>query len=85
MFRLTESLKDGGLENSLEKLGLNEGTGSEGELTEEQINSPLQYDEDEDCKNIEENLSAANNSLESALPGKYHNHFNTSSLHLTDN
>ena len=65
-------MKGGGLKNSLEELELEDGIGSEGELSLTQLNSPLEYEEDEDCIVIEENLRAANQTLESALPGKYY-------------
>ena len=68
-FRLTEALKGGGLENSLKELGLDEGDGSSGELTEEQINAPNEYGEDPGCQKIEDDLKEANKSLEAALPG----------------
>ena len=69
IFRLTEALKGGGLEKTMINLGLNEGTGSDGGLTEEQLNSSLDTGEDEDCRKIVENVRRANQSLDAALPG----------------
>ena len=62
-------MKGGGLEKSLKNLGLDEGTGADGELTEEQLNLPLDPGEDEDCVKIYENVRKVNQSLEAALPG----------------
>ena len=61
----------------MEELELEDGIGSEGELNSTQLNSPLEYEEDEDCIMIGENLRAANNTLESALPGKYYFNYHT--------
>ena len=63
-------MKAGAIENSLKELGLDEGDGSRGELTEEEINSVNEYGEDEGCQRIEDDLRDANKSLEAALPGK---------------
>ena len=52
-------------------LGLDQGIGSRGELTQEQVNFSIDYGEDEDCKNIEESVRLANQTLEAALPGMY--------------
>ena len=61
-------MKGGGLEKSLINLGLNEGTGSDGGLTEEQLNSSIDL-EDKDCIKIVENVRRANKSLDASLPG----------------
>ena len=45
------------------------GIGSKGELTQEQLNVTINYDEDAECQNIEENVRQANQSLEASLPG----------------
>ena len=66
---MAEELKNGGLEKKLINLGLNVGIGSKGELTQEQLNVAINYDEDEECQNIEENVRQANQSLEASLPG----------------
>ena len=63
-FRLTEALKGGGIVSSLKDLGLDEGDGSSGELTEEELNSPNDYGEDPGCQRIEDDLKDANKSLE---------------------
>ena len=49
------------------------GIGSKGELTQEQLNVAINYDEDEECQNIEENVRQANQSLEASLPGVFIN------------
>ena len=67
-FRLTEALKDGGVEKALKELGLDEGNGSNGNLTDV---SPSEYEgEDGGCLQIENDFRDANKSLEAALPGK---------------
>ena len=66
---MAEALKNGGLEKKLINLGLNVGIGSKGELTQEQLNVAINYDEDDECQNIEENVRQANQSLEASLPG----------------
>ena len=66
---MAEELKNGGLEKKLINLGLNVGIGSKGELTQEQLNVAINYDEDDECQNIEENVRQANQSLEASLPG----------------
>ena len=66
---MAEALKNGGLEKKLINLGLNVGIGSKGELTQEQLNVAINYDEDEECQNIEENVRQANKSLDASLPG----------------
>ena len=67
-FRLTEALKDGGVEKALKELGLDEGNGSDGNLTDV---SPSDYEgEDGGCLQIENDFRDANKSLEAALPGK---------------
>ena len=66
---MAEELKNGGLEKKLINLGLNVGIGSKGELTQEQLNVAINYDEDAECQNIEENVRQANQSLEASLPG----------------
>ena len=49
------------------------GIGSKGELTQEQLNVAINYDEDAECQNIEENVRQANQSLEASLPGVFIN------------
>ena len=66
---MAEELKNGGLEKKLINLGLNVGIGSKGELTQEQLDIAINYDEDDECQNIEENVRQANKSLEASLPG----------------
>ena len=68
-FRLTESLKNGNLENSLRELNLDKGTGDTGELSDVELDADLTYDEDQDCRQIVKDVRRANASLEAALPG----------------
>ena len=62
-------MKDGELEKSLVNLGLDEGNGSDGGLTEEQLNATIDSG-DEDCKKILASIKRANQSLDASLPGK---------------
>ena len=62
-------MKGGGIEKSLKELGLDDGDGSSGELTEDEVNSVNEYGEDEGCQEIEDDFREANKSLEAALPG----------------
>ena len=66
-------MKNGNLENSLKELQLDRGTGDTGELSQDQLDAPLTYDEDEDCRQIAEDIRRANISLEAALPGFFEN------------
>ena len=67
--RLTESLKNGNLENSLRELQLDKGTGDNGELSDDELDKPLTYNEDQDCRQIVKDVRKANESLEAAIPG----------------
>ena len=67
--RLTESLKNGNLENSLRELQLDKGTGDNGELSDDELDKPLTYNEDQDCRQIVMDVRKANESLEAAIPG----------------
>ena len=52
---------------------MDRGTGDTGELSQDQLDAPLTYDEDEDCRQIAEDIRRANISLEAALPGFFEN------------
>ena len=65
-YRLTEALKNGGLKRTLKNLGLDEGIGANGELTDDQLNTPI---ENEDCQRVFENVRATYQSLDAAVPG----------------
>ena len=66
--RLTEALKNGGLKRTLKNLGLDEGIGANGELTDDQLNTPI---ENEDCRRVFENVRATYQSLDAAVPGNF--------------
>ena len=62
-------MKSNGIENSLKELGLDDGDGSSGELTPDEVNAVNEYGEDPGCQTIEDDFREANKSLEAALPG----------------
>ena len=50
----------------MKNLGLDEGIGANGELTDDQLNTPI---ENEDCQRVFENVRATYESLDAAVPG----------------
>ena len=50
----------------MKNLGLDEGIGANGELTDDQLNTPI---ENEDCRRVFENVRATYESLDAAVPG----------------
>ena len=53
----------------MRELQLDKGTGDNGELSDDELDKPLTYNEDQDCRQIVKDVRKANESLEAAIPG----------------